>query len=243
MDSLKTYTMMLCLAFAAAAGSPAYAAEPAGEQGVAAEPVVENSAQATKETATAQDDRQYQMEHKFEKAKAYYAQCQNVPEGRFDEIQSYLKAFTDMEVMADMMADPVKFAKLMTIVNDPHTMRTMMLCASEPVMWDTWMRGMTDYEKMMRTMYRFMDPGMYMRWMMAPMNPQVWAPMAQFMDPNYYMKWMIAAGNPTFYQPFYAWMDPNWYTPRLQWMMDPQSFAPFFNSMNIVSSTNSPDEQ
>lgn len=241
MKSMKYSTLAFCLVVAAALGYPAAATE----SQAGAESAVEATTEAATETVaeSMQSERQYQMEHKFEKAQRYYAQCQNVPEGRFDEIQSYLKAFTDMEVMADMMSDPVKFAKLMTIVNDPHTMRTMMLCATEPVMWDTWVRGMSDYEKMMRVMYRFMDPGMYMRWMMAPMNPQAWAPMYQFMDPNYYTKWMTAFANPVFYQPFYAWMNPNWATPRLQWMMDPQSFAPFFNAMNTVSSTNTPSEQ
>jgi hypothetical protein len=244
MKTLKGYALVLGLVFSAAVGFSATAAEQGEESTGAAEPAVETSEEsATDVTAeSAQSDRQHQMEHKFEKAQSYYGQCQNVPEGKFEEITPYLKAFTDMEVMAEMMADPVKFAKLMTIVNDPHTMRTMMLCASEPVMWDTWMRGMTDYEKMTRMMVRFMDPGMYMRWMMAPMNPQVWAPMAQFMDPNYYMKWMAAMGNPTFYQPLYSWMDPNWYTPRMQWMMDPQSYAPMFNALNIVSSTDKPAE-
>ena len=245
MKILKNCTLALCLVCAAAAGLPAAAAESEDSQAVT-EPAVETATGSTTNVAAApaaqSDDRQHQMEHKFEKAGAYYGQCQNVPEGKFEEITPYLKAFTDMEAMAEMMADPVKFAKLMTIVNDPHTMRTMMLCSSEPVMWDTWMRGMTDYDKVMRTMVRFMDPSMYMRWMMAPMNPQVWAPMAQFMDPNYYMKWMTSFGNPAFYQPFYAWMDPNWYTPRLQWMMDPQSYAPMFNAMNMVSSTDAPAE-
>jgi len=242
MKSMKNYTFALCLIFAAAAGNPAAAAEQNEEPQAVAEPTVEAGTEAASEALAEamQSDRQYEMEHKFEKARTYYGQCQNVPEGKFEEITPYLKAFTDMEIMAEMMADPVKFAKLMTIVNDPHTMRTMMLCSTEPAMWDTWMRGMTDYDKMVRTMVRFMDPGMYMRWMMAPMNPQAWAPMVQFMDPNYYMKWMAAFGNPTFYQPFYAWTNPNWYTPRLQWMTDPQSYAPFFDSMSIVSSTDKP---
>jgi hypothetical protein len=240
MKPFKSYTLALSLAIAAAAGVPAAAMEQAESIDGAAEAA---AADATESTAQSeQHDRQYQMEHKFEKAKTYYGQCKNVPEGKFEEIKPYLKAFTDMEVMAEMMADPVKFAKLMTIVNDPHTVRTMMLCSTEPVMWDTWMRGLTDYEKMTRAMYRFMDPGMYMRWMMAPMNPQVWTPMFQFMDPNYYAKWMVAFANPTFYQPFYAWMDPNWYAPRLQWMMDPQSFAPMFNAMNVTAGTNEPAE-
>ena len=227
MKSFISYTAALGLAVTLGLSLPATAAETEAESDTTTD-VVQSTAMSKEQ------DRQYQMEHKFEKAEKYYAECINVPEGRFEEIRPFLKAFTDVEVMVDMMSDPVKFAQLMDVVNDPHTMHVMMKCSTEPVMWDTWVRGLGDYNKMMRAMVRFMDPAMYMRWMMAPMNPQVWAPMFRFMDPNYYTKWMVAMMNPTFYQPFYAFMDPNWYTPRLQWMMDPQSFAPLYSAFTSV---------
>ncbi len=169
-----------------------------------------------------------QRAHKFDKAKAYYAQCQGVAEGDFAAIKEHLRAFTDMEIMAQTMADPVKFAELMRVVNDPRTMHVMMNCATEPVMWDTWMRGMTDWQKMYRAGAVFMNPAMYMNWAMAPMNPQVWQPMMVFMDPNYYMRWMHAGMNPAFYQPFMSMADPAWYTPRLNWIANPQSYQPIF---------------
>lgn len=179
---------------------------------------------------TAQD-----REHKFELAEKYYAECQNVQDGQFEQIRPYLKAFTDAEVMADTMADPLKFARLMQIVSDPRTMHVMMKCSTEPVMWDTWMHGLTDFDKLARAGARFMNPAMYMNWMMAPMNPQFYAPMMQMMDPNYYGLWMNAMMNPAFYQPMFAFMDPNWYTPRLQWMADPRSMQPLYNMFNIAA--------
>ena len=172
-------------------------------------------------------------EHKFELAKQYYGDCQHTDGEQFEEIRPYLKAFTDMEVMADMMANPAEFAKLMSVVNDPRTIHVMSKCATEPVMWDTWMAGLTDFNKMTRAMMRFMNPNMYMAWMMAPMNPAMYQPMMQFMDPAYYTRWMTAMMNPTFYQPITSLADPNWYTPRFNWMMNPQSMQPMFNMMTF----------
>ena len=169
-------------------------------------------------------------EHKFELAKEYYAQCQGVTAEDFEKIRTSLKAFTDAEVMADTMADPARFMHLMNVVNDPRTMHVMMKCSTETVMWDTWMRGASDPDKMMRAMGRFMNPGMYMAWMMAPMNPQVMAEMTAMADPNRYMTtWPTALANPTFYQPFFAWMDPAWQQPRVEWMANPASYQPMMD--------------
>jgi len=176
-------------------------------------------------------------EHKFEKASAYYAQCQGVQQGDFEKIKGHLKAFTDMEVMADYMEDPVKMAQLMQMMYDPRTMHVMMSCATEPVMWDTWMKGLTDFDKMFRVGMRFMNPAIYMNWMMAPMNPQVWTPMMSAMDPNVWNRWAVAMANPAFYQPFFAFADPNWYTPRINWMMNPNSYQPIYNMFNMPATT------
>ncbi len=179
-----------------------------------------------------QPDRQQAMEHKFEKAKEYYGECKHADGQQFDAIQPYLKAFTDAEVMADMMANPQQFAKLMMVVNDPRTMHVMMKCATEPVMWDTWMRGLSDPNKLMNAAMRFMNPMVYFNWAMAPMNPQMYAPMMAMMNPQYYMNWATAMANPAFYNPFFAMMDPNWYTARMQWMMNPNSYTPMFGMVN-----------
>lgn len=174
-----------------------------------------------------------QSEHKFELAKQYYGQCTDTDSSQFDGIKPQLKAFTDMEIMAETMADPAKFAQLMTVVNDPRTIHVMTKCATEPVMWDTWMSGMTDFNKMSRAMGHFMNPNMYMQWMMAPMNPAMYQPMMQMADPGYYTRWMNALMNPAFYQPITSLADANWYTPRINWMMNPQSMQPMFNMMNL----------
>jgi hypothetical protein len=174
-------------------------------------------------------------EHKFELAKQYYGQCAATDSSQFDAIKPQLQAFTDMEVMAETMADPVRFMQLMTVVNDPRTIHVMSKCAVEPVMWDTWMKGMTDFNKMGRSMAHFMNPNMYLSWMTASMNPAMYQPLMQMADPAYYSRWMTALANPVFYQPVMALADPNWYAPRVNWMMDPQSMQPIFNMMNMGS--------
>jgi hypothetical protein len=159
-------------------------------------------------------------EHKFELARQYYGQCAATDSSEFDAIKPQLRAFTDMEVMAETMADPAKFMQLMAVVNDPRSIHVMTKCATEPVMWDTWMSGMTDFNKMSRAMSHFMNPAMYQ-------------PMMQMADPAYYTRWMNAMANPAFYQPVTSLADPNWYTPRINWMTNPQSMQPMFNMMNM----------
>ena len=181
----------------------------------------------------AMDEKPRPSEHKFELAKQYYGQCTDTENSQFDAIKPYLRAFTDMEVMAGTMANPARFAQLMAVVNDPRTIHVMTKCATEPVMWDTWMSGMTDFNKMSRAMGHFMNPNMYLQWMMAPMNPAMYQPMMQMSDPNYYTRWMNAMMNPAFYQPITSLADPNWYNPRINWMMNPQSMQPMFNMMNM----------
>ncbi len=173
-------------------------------------------------------------QHRFELAKQYYGQCENADGEKFELIRPYLQAFTDVEVMADTMADPAKFMALMAAVNDPHTLHVMSKCASEPVMWDTWMKNATDINKMSRAMTRFMNPGMYFTWMSASMNPATYQPMMKMSDPAYFNKWMIALGNPAFYQPVTSLANPDWYAPRFAWMSNPQSMQPFFNMMNTA---------
>ena len=106
----------------------------------------------------------------------------------------------------------------------------MSKCATEPVTWDTWMRGLTDWQGMMRAMMKLANPTVFMNWMMAPMNPATYQPMMQMMNPAWHGRWMTAMMNPTFYQPIFSLADPNWYAPRFAWMMNPRSFQPLWNA-------------
>ncbi|GJL82889.1 MAG: hypothetical protein DHS20C01_25230 [marine bacterium B5-7] len=174
--------------------------------------------------------RQVQMEHKFEKAKTYYGECKHTEAAEFDEIRPYLKGFTDVEVLSELMANPVSATRLMQIVSDPRTIHVMMKCSTEPVMWDTWMRGMTDFSKMMRASMIFMNPMTYLNWMMAPVNPSVYSAMFGMVSPENLDRWGTALVNPEFYQPMVQPLTSlDWYSTRLAWIADPESYAPLID--------------
>ena len=168
-------------------------------------------------------------EHKFEKAAAYYGQCSGATEADFENIREQVKAFTDVEIMAETMNDPEKLFALMNVVNDPHTIHVMANCATEPVMWETWMRGGTDPNKWAGAMAKMMNPVGMMKWMMAPMNPNIWAQAMAHAYPAKYDKSSVAVANPTFYTPMTNMFSAEWYQPRLSWMANAESYAPLTN--------------
>ena len=163
----------------------------------------------------------------------YYGQCANTDDQQLNAIRAQLIAFLDMEIMAKHLADPAKFIRLMNLVNDPRTIHVMSTCATEPVVWEAWMRGATDFEKMGRTMAIFMNPGLYMNWMNASMQPASYQPMMKMVEPGYYNGWMTAMSNPSFYEPATTFTDPQWYTPRMNWMMNPRSYQSLFDVMGM----------
>jgi hypothetical protein len=188
--------------------------------------------------ATNETERTQRMEHKFELAQEYFGECKHTEAAEFDDIRPYLKGFTDMEVLTQIMADPVKATRLMRIVSDPRTIHVMMKCSSEPVMWDTWMRGMTDINKMFRASLVFMNPMTYVNWMMAPFRPEVYSSMFGMVSPDNLNRWGDALVNPAFYQPMYEPLTSlNWYTPRLNWIIDPASYEPLLNVLTLGTDT------
>ncbi len=182
-------------------------------------------------------------EHKFEKAVGYYTQCKQASRKEFEDIKPYLRAFTDSEILGETVNDPEKFFKLMEILNDPRTIHVMMNCATEPVMWDTWMRGLTNYPKLMSAMVKMMNPQGMMKWMMAPMNPKIWRSMLSHMDPARYARWTTAMTNADFYKPLTDFYKPEWYEPRLAWLADPKSYDPLVQALQIPGlATTAPDK-
>ena len=165
-------------------------------------------------------------EHKFQKAVSYYTECKAASAAEFEKIKPYLKAFTDSEVMAETVNDPEKFFKLMEVVNDPRTVHVMMNCATEPVMWDTWARGATDFQKLAKASIKAMNPAGMFKWMMAPMNPKVWKSAMAHFDYNRYVRWGQAFQNPKFYRPLTDMLtDYKWYEPRLAWFFKAETYT------------------
>jgi len=83
----------------------------------------------------------------------------------------------DPEIMAQTMANPVKFKQFMSVMSRPETIQIMMSCASNPEQWAAWMTKASNPNKMMNTMMVFMNPQFYLNWMTAFMNPAFYKPM------------------------------------------------------------------
>ncbi len=139
-------------------------------------------------------------------------------------------AFTDPEIMAATMADPVKFNEFMMAINNPATTQAMMNCSMDPKQWSIWTANFSNPAKLMNAMAQFMNPQVYMNWMTASMNPQTYQFMYSYMNPAFYTQWMTAAMNPQFYQPVYSAMDPKWQQESTAWMFNPNSYTNMFKS-------------
>jgi hypothetical protein len=63
--------------------------------------------------------------HKFELSKQYYGQCSNTDSTEFDAIRPQLNAFTDMEVMAQTMADPAFYQPITSLADPGCTRRAL----------------------------------------------------------------------------------------------------------------------
>jgi hypothetical protein len=172
-------------------------------------------------------------DHKFEKAAEYYGQCEGADVADFEQIQEDVKAFTDMEVMAATLNDPEKLFKLMDVVNDPHTIHVMVSCATEPVMWDTWMENATSLDKWVDASAALMNPEGMVKWMVAPVNGEVWKSAANHLNPDKYVKWGNSLINPTFYSPVTNMLDLEWYEPRIEWIASAESYAPMLGMFGL----------
>lgn len=106
-----------------------------------------------------------------------YAEIDDHSQVNFSAQCSVQAEFYDPEIMANTMADPVKFKALLAVMSKPETAQIMMSCASNPEQRQAWMAKMTDPNKMMHTMAVFMNPMFYFNWMSAFMNPAFYGSM------------------------------------------------------------------
>ena len=118
----------------------------------------------------------------------FYAQCSTQAE------------FYDPEAMANTMANPAKFMKLMVVMSNPETVQTMMTCISNPEQWSVLLGKAANPEKMVNVMAVFMNPVTYANWMAASMNPQFYWHMFTNMNPGNYMQSMVTRMRSTTYQ-------------------------------------------
>lgn len=130
-------------------------------------------------------DRRWQREHKFEKAQQYSREFNpGATAADFEKLRPWLKAFTDVEIMADMFSSPREFLQWMNAISEPQAVYLMMKCSTEPVMWDTWLHGLTDFETMMRVSMRFTNPLPSRNPMVGMFDPQLYTTMIALFDPQ-----------------------------------------------------------
>lgn len=155
------------------------------------------------------------------------AQCANLSPSALTEVSPRLLAFTNGESMADMLAEPGEFARLMEALSRPHNVAAMMTCAPAPVVWDSWIATLSNPELMSAAATRLMRPEVFARWMMAPFDPEVQGSAARMADPAGLTHWADALAGPGFYAPMMRFMDPGFYTARVRWLSDENTFKPF----------------
>ncbi len=167
--------------------------------------------------------------HRFTKAEAYFNKLNpDASEEEWLKLCVHLRAFTDPERMAQVMADPAQFAEFLVALSDPDAVHLMLRCAQKPIMWNTWMQVVTNPEKMMKAGFVVMNPFTYFSWMMAPVNPQMYANLTTFGDAHLWADWTRKGADPTFFEPLYAWLNPQWSVERTTWAMDPNTYGNMF---------------
>jgi hypothetical protein len=154
-------------------------------------------------------------------------QCAKLSPHALTRVSPRLLAFTNGEIMADMLAEPAEFARLMEALIRPRNVGAMMSCAPAPVVWDSWIATLSNPEVMSAAASRFTHPGFFARWMMAPFDAEVQQSAARMMDPAGLARWSDALSRPGFYAPIMRFMDPGFYTARVQWLSDEKTFKPF----------------
>jgi len=121
---------------------------------------------------------------------------------------------------ANGMLDPSGWLNMTNSMANPNALRNWMWM-TDPGVYMRWMQAGVDpafYTAMLTTMT---DPGKMMRWMMMPMDPKMWSPVLNMLDPNTLMKWSIAPMDPRAWQLMGNVMNPALYTGYMGAMLTP----------------------
>ena len=74
-----------------------------------------------------------------------------------------------------------------------------------------------------------LNPAMYLKWMMAPVDPRVWQLMMQPLNPAMYTGWLGTSMNPATYGTWGTWLNPNTYVPPVSGGMTGGTSFNFFD--------------
>jgi hypothetical protein len=172
--------------------------------------------------------------HNFAKAKEYYLELGNTEES-FEALVQHLRAFTDFGLMARVMGDPEESAKLMAVLADPDVVHLMLRGMQEPVMWDTWVKQLTNPQAYIEMSLVAINPMTYIKWMTSPVNVDVYSALKPFVQSELYADWANKGTKIKLYEPTWSFMNPQWTVDRLAWAIDPKTYVnPFTWIMEII---------
>ena len=199
-----------------------------------AEEVVAPTAVAKEVVAEAACDVADPYCHNFAKAKEYYLELGNTEES-FEALVQHLRVFTDFGLMARVMGDPEESAKLMAVLADPDVVHLMLRGMQEPVMWDTWVKQLTNPQAYIEMSLVAINPMTYIKWMTSPVNVDVYSALKPFVQSELYADWANKGTKIKLYEPTWSFMNPQWTVDRLAWAIDPKTYVnPFTWIMEII---------
>lgn len=156
--------------------------------------------------------------------------------GRMTDFTQNASAFKDPAAFAawtNAMSDPSMIAAMGTQMMEPGNMLRSLTTMMQPgttsnymqfsdpgiyMKWGTAMMNPMWYTQMATSMA---DPGKMMRWAMLPMDPKMWNMGMQMMNPNLYMKWMMTPTDPRAMSLMFAPMNPQLYGSMMGGVMNP----------------------
>ncbi len=144
------------------------------------------------------------------------------------QFAAWTNAMTDPSMVAAMgmqMMEPGNMLRSMTTMMQPGTVNNYMQFM-DPGVYMKWGGAMMNpmwYTQMATSMA---DPGKMMRWVMLPMDPKMWNMGMQAMNPNLYMKWMMTPTDPRAMSLMFAPMNPQLYGSMMGGVFNGQALGP-----------------
>ncbi|MFP5381211.1 MAG: OmpA family protein [Gammaproteobacteria bacterium] len=140
------------------------------------------------------------------------------------QFAAWTNAMTDPAMVSAMgthMMEPGNLLRAMTTMMQPGTTANYMQFL-DPNIYLRWGGAMMNPMWYTQMAMNMADPGKMMRWMMLPMDPNVWKMGMQMMDPNLYMKWMMTPTDPRAMSLMFAPMNPQLYGSMVGGVLNPQ---------------------
>lgn len=140
------------------------------------------------------------------------------------QFAAWTNAMTDPAMVTAMgthLMEPGNLLRAMTTMMQPGTTANYMQFM-DPNVYMRWGGAMMNPMWYTQMAVNMADPGKMMRWMMLPMDPNMWKMGMQMMDPNLYMRWMMTPTDPRAMSLMFAPMNPQLYGSMLGGVLNPQ---------------------